>query len=150
MKKVLCSLLMIIAMLNMSMVVFAETKSTTVSYSGTGTESYLVTVPATITVNTSGTAASGTVTVEGTWAENRVLNVVCSSSVVLTNSIKSSDTKELAVTFAGIHKSGSNTAPILTTDTGASGIISVANISDALFGTWSGNITYTITLTDAD
>ena len=115
---------------------FAETHSTTVTYTGTGVESYTVTVPATLAPG-----ESGDVSVEGTWATNRKLTVTAPSTVTLTNSINSSDTKTLAVTFDGIEVTGDNTVGISETKT-----ITVADITDALFGTWTGTISYTVSM----
>lgn len=53
-------------------------------------------------------------------------------------------TKSLGVMFADFTTRGSN-----TTDISASRYIGVANISNALFGTWSGTINYTIEMQDA-
>ena len=116
----------------------AETHSTAVTYTGTGVESYTVTVPATLAPG-----GSGEVKVQGTWASNRKLTVTAPSSVTLTNSIDSG-TKTLAVTFAGIAKTGDNTVAVSDTKT-----ISVAEISNALFGTWSGTISYTVSMGNA-
>ena len=139
-------LVMVIGMLPMN--VFATNSydqdytgnmGTDVSYIGGGTEGYKITVPATLAPG-----ASGTVTVEGTWASNRVLNVIAEETVTLTNSIDSSLTKELTVTFAGISKSGSNTVAIKTTDDGAFTTVFVSEITNALFGTWSGTFYYNV------
>lgn len=119
---------------------FAETHSTTVTYTGTGVESYTVTVPATLAPG-----ESGDVSVEGTWATNRKLTVTAPSTVTLTNSINSSDTKTLAVTFDGIAKTGDNTVAVSDTKT-----ISVADISNALFATWTGTISYTVSMGNAE
>ena len=123
---------------------------TAVSYTGSSSESYTVTVPASITVKSSGDAANGQVTVEGSWPSDKVLKVSAPTSVTLTNSIDSGNTKDLAVTFAKINKVGSNTAAIAKTDTGAFATITVANITGALFGTWSGKIEYTVSLEDVN
>ena len=117
---------------------FAETQSTTVTYTGTGAESYTVTVPATLAPG-----GSGEVKVQGTWASNRKLTVTAPSSVTLTNSIDSG-TKTLAVTFDGIEVTGDNTVGVSETKT-----ITVADITDALFGTWSGVISYTVSMGNA-
>ena len=112
---------------------------TNVSYIGGGTEGYKITVPAILAPG-----ASGNVTVEGTWASNRVLNVTADDKVILTNSIDNSLTKELVVTFGGISKAGSNTVAIKTTDEGAYATVSVSEITNALFGTWSGYFEYQV------
>lgn len=108
--------------------------STVVSYTGTSTEEYFITVPAALAPG-----GSGNVTVNGTWASNRKVTVSCDSNVILKSSIKSTDTKTLAVTFAGISLVGSNTTSVSETKP-----VSVAEISDVLFGSWSGTFSYTI------
>ena len=117
----------------------SSSNETVVTYTGVGTESYTVTVPASLTPG-----ESGDVSVSGTWATNRKLTVTAPSTVTLTNSINSSDTKTLAVTFDGIAKTGDNTVGVSETKT-----ITVADITDALFGTWSGTISYTVSMGNA-
>ena len=116
----------------------SETHSTTVSYTGTGVESYTVIVPATLAPG-----ESGDVSVSGTWASNRKLTVTVPNSVTLTNSINPKDTKTLNIDFNGIEQTGDNCSEILTR-----GTIQVENISNALFGTWTGTITYDISIRD--
>ena len=137
-KKFVSLLLAMVMAASLAVPAFAETHSTTVTYTGTGAESYTVTVPATLAPG-----GSGEVKVQGTWASNRKLTVTAPSSVTLTNSIDSG-TKTLAVTFAGIAKTGDNTVAVSDTKT-----ISVAEISNALFGTWSGTISYTVSMGNA-
>ena len=117
----------------------SSSNETVVTYTGVGTESYTVTVPASLTPG-----ESGDVSVSGTWATNRKLTVTAPSTVTLTNSINSSDTKTLAVTFDGIEVTGDNTVGVSETKT-----ITIADISDALFGTWSGVISYTVSMGNA-
>lgn len=117
---------------------------TAVSYDGQGKEAYTVTVPASLTPGTTGIipGSMGVVKVEGTWASNRKLCVSAPSTVTLTNSIDGG-TKVLDVMFQGIAKIGDNTAPISVT-----GNILVNKITNALFGTWTGTITYTVSMID--
>ena len=105
-------------------------------------EQYTVTVPAKLIPN--GTApVAGDVVAEGTWASNRKLVVnLKESSVVLTNNL-SADTKTLALDFDGIELLGNNTEAV-----SASAEVSVAPITDALFGTWSGTFEYVVTMED--
>lgn len=137
MKKMMSLVLALVMVCSLCVTAFAA-DTTTVTYVGTGTEKYTVTVPASLAPG-----GSGDVSVSGTWASNRKLSVSAPSSVTLTNSIDSG-TKTLAVTFAGIAKTGDNTVAVSDTKT-----ISVADISNALFGTWSGNINYTVSMGDA-
>ena len=137
MKKMMSLVLALVMVCSLCVTAFAA-DTTTVTYVGTGTEKYTVTVPASLAPG-----GSGDVSVSGTWASNRKLTVTAPSSVTLTNSIDSG-TKTLAVTFAGIAKTGDNTVAVSDTKT-----ISVADISNALFGTWSGNINYTVSMGDA-
>ena len=137
MKKMMSLVLALVMVCSLCVTAFAA-DATTVTYVGTGTEEYTVTIPASLAPG-----GSGEVKVQGTWASNRKLSVSAPSSVTLTNSIDRG-TKTLEVTFAGIAKTGNNTVAVSDTKT-----ISVADISNALFGTWSGNINYTVSMGDA-
>lgn len=144
--KKLCSLLMAVVML-CSLVIPAYAAENTVDYSvgtqveysGNGTEQYTITVPAELAPG-----ASGDVTLVGTWASDRIISVTAQEKVTLTNSINENDTKDLAVTFAGIEKAGDNTAEKSYTEA-----VSVAEMpADALFGTWSGVFEYNVAVKD--
>lgn len=109
-------------------------QGTQVVYTATGSESYTITVPAQLAPG-----GSGTVTLSGTWADNRIVTVTADPTVTLKNSIKETDTKTLNVNFGGISEAGSNTtSQTFTKD------ISVGGITDALFGTWSGKFNYNV------
>lgn len=95
---------------------------------------YTITVPAMLAPG-----GSGTVTLEGYWPSDATVKVTAEEKVEMVNNINSADKKELAVTFASIEKAGSNTA-IVT----ASAPVSVADISNALFGTWAGKFNYNV------
>lgn len=110
------------------------TNGTEVKYVGQGTAQYTITVPALLTPE-----SSGTVTLNGTWASNCQVKVTADTSVELTNSINTNDKKTLTVGFAGIEKSGDNTAAVTATET-----VSVGAIDNALFGTWSGTFNYNV------
>ena len=97
-------------------------------------EAYTVTVPAKLAPG-----GSGTVTLEGAWAVDRYVTVTASKEIDMVNSINPADKKTLAVTFDSIGKRGSNTEAIKVTEQ-----ISVADIENALFGTWSGLIEYNV------
>ena len=115
---------------------YADDYETLVTYSGDGVSVYNVTVPATLEPG-----ASGTVKVSGTWASDMVVEVSAPDTVTLTNSIDGGE-KVLGIDFDGISQSGDNTNSILVSKT-----ISVDEITNALFGTWSGTIIYTVTST---
>lgn len=100
-------------------------------------EAYTVTVPAKMAPG-----ETATVSANGTWASNRQLTVTADATVILTNDL-SADTKELTVTFDGIELGGSNTAAV-----SAEATISVADIENALFGTWSGTINYDVEMVE--
>jgi hypothetical protein len=151
MKKVLSLLLVLVMVCSFSVCAFATTdytNGTLVSYDATAdndgdgqpdaSEAWTVTVPAAMAPGD--TAA---VKAEGTWASNRQLVVTADDTVTLTNSIKAADQKVLDVTFAGITLAGSNTAAVEQ-----SANLSVADISDALFGVWSGTINYDVEMQD--
>jgi len=111
---------------------------TVVSYTGTAQEEYTVTVPATLAPG-----GSGTVKANGTWDTTRQLNVTAPDSVVLMCDLDASDTKTLTVTGGDITLAGDNTVAV-----SKSVAISVADISDALFGTWTGTIVYSVAMSD--
>ena len=113
-------------------------QGTQVVYEATGNESYTITVPALLAPG-----GSGTVTLEGTWADNRIITVTAEPTVTLTNSIKAEDQKVLNVHFDGISEAGSNTASQTFTEN-----VSVDPIEAALFGTWNGKFNYNVALTD--
>lgn len=95
---------------------------------------YTITVPAMLAPG-----GAGTVTLEGYWPSDATVKVTAEEKVEMVNNINSADKKELAVTFASIEKAGSNTA-IVT----ASAPVSVADISNALFGKWAGKFNYNV------
>ena len=104
-------------------------------------EYYEVTVPALMTPG-----ATAKVSAEGTWASNRKLVVTADTTVTLTNSISGADQKVLDITFTdGLVVAGSNTVEV----TGEKDI-TIADIEDALFGTWSGTFNYTAGIVDAE
>ena len=107
---------------------------TKVEYTAATNEQYTVTVPATLAPG-----GSGDVVASGTWGSNRKLTVTADDDVTLTNSINAADQKVLDVTFPGIELAGSNTTAVTDTQ-----VVEVANISDALFGVWSGTFEYNV------
>ncbi len=113
-------------------------QGTQVVYEATGSESYTVTVPAQLAPG-----GNGTVTLSGTWADNRIVTVTSDPTVTLTNSIKAEDQKVLNVNFNGISEAGSNTGSQTFTEG-----VSVDDITNALFGTWSGRFNYNVNIAD--
>ena len=111
---------------------------TKVEYTAATNEQYTVTVPATLAPG-----AAGDVVASGTWGSNRKLTVTADKDVTLTNSINAADQKVLDVTFAGIELTGSNTESVSDTKQ-----VAVANITDAIFGTWSGTFNYNVAMSD--
>ena len=95
---------------------------------------YTITVPAKLAP-----AGSGTVTLEGMWPSDATVKVTADPSVEMVNSINSADKKTLAVTFTAIELAGNNTVAVSDDET-----VSVADISAALFGTWSGKFNYNV------
>ena len=139
---------MALSMVPMALATTNYTNGTQVSYNaedpdGDGvldnTEAYTVTVPA---LMAPGDTAK--VSVSGTWDSSRKLVVTADENVVLENSINAADTKTLAVTFAGFDLAGSNTAAM----SGEKDITVAEMPADALFGTWSGTITYEAGIVD--
>ena len=136
MKKFASLLLALVMVCSLSVSAFAA-HTTTVTYTGTSSESYTLTVPASLTPG-----ASGEVKASGTWASNRTLVVTAPDTVTLTNDIDGG-TKTLDVTFDGINQAGNDTVAQTVTKN-----ISVGNISNALFGTWTGTIVYNVSMDD--
>ena len=114
------------------------TNGTRVEYTASGSESYTITVPAQLAPG-----GSGTVTLSGTWADNRIVTVTADPTVTLKNSFKETDQKVLDITFDGISEAGSNTGSQTFTES-----VSVADIQNALFGKWSGKFNYNVEMTD--
>lgn len=140
MKKILSLTLAVMLLVSVIPTAFAaETQDyslgTAVVYTANGetNENWTVTVPAKLAPGT-----GGTVTLEGYWPSNKTITVTAQENVVLTNSINANDTKTLAVDFKnGISAAGSNTEKQKFTET-----VSVAAITNALFGTWDGLFYY--------
>ena len=117
------------------------TAGTQVTYTNAAAkEEYTVTVPALLTPG----GDAGKVVVNGTMASNRKLTVTAPETITLVNSINEANTKTLNVNFDDITMNGDNTKAV-----SAEADISVAAIENALFGTWSGKIIYTVTPGDA-
>lgn len=143
MKKILSLFLvgvMIISMIPSAYATTNYTNGTQVIYNADvdNTESYTVTVPALLAP-----AGSGNVVAQGTWASNRKLVVTADNTVTLTNSLNSTEKKILTVTFPGIELVGSNTSAVSDTK-----VVSVADIEDVLFGTWTGVFEYNVELVE--
>lgn len=137
MKKVFSLLLAVLMLVSAVPAAYATndyTQGTQVVFEATGTEAYTITVPALLAPG-----GSGTVTLSGTWADNRIVTVTADPTVTLTNSIKATDTKTLDVNFDSISEAGSNTTSQKFTQD-----ISIGSITDALFGTWSGKFNYNV------
>ena len=142
MKKILSITLAAVLLLSIIPTAFAAENNwqggTKVEYTATANEQYTVTVPATLAPG-----GSGDVVASGTWGSNRKLTVTADDDVTLTNSINAADQKVLDVTFAGIELTGSNTESVSDTKQ-----VAVANITDAIFGTWSGTFNYNVAMSD--
>lgn len=109
---------------------------TTVNADGTETHNaeYTITVPAKLAPG-----GSGTVTLQGMWPSDATVKVTAEDKVEMVNNINSADKKTLAVTFTAIELAGNNTVAVSDDET-----VSVADISNALFGTWAGKFNYNV------
>ena len=101
---------------------------------GVGIEDYSVTVPAKLAPG-----ESGTVTLTGTWSEDRVVAVYADTSVTLTNNANAAQQSVVSVRFPGIVKNGDDFTPQTFTQE-----ITVGQITDVLFGKWRGIFHYNI------
>ena len=142
MKKIISSALVGVMALSMIPTALATTdysNGTQVIYNATASEQYTVTVPAQLAPG-----GSGDVVAQGTWGSDRKLVVTADETVTLANNINANDTKTLDIGFAGIELAGSNTAAVSATEA-----VGVADIENALFGTWSGTFYYDVEMVDA-
>lgn len=114
-------------------------RTTPVTYTGQGQEVYEVTVPAILNPN----EVVGEVSAWGTFPTTKQLKITTPDTVTLTCDLKADDQKVLAINFDEFILGGDNEVQIEK-----SADISVEQITDALFGEWTGTITYTIGLED--
>lgn len=137
MKKFTSIVLALALVLCMSVTAFAAGETTTVTYTGTASESYTLTVPATMEAGD-----TDNVNLSGTWASNRQATVSCPSSIVMTCDLDNS-TQNLTITFPDLVVVGDNENAI-----SEDADITVADMSNVLFGTWTGTIEYTVEFDD--
>jgi hypothetical protein len=163
MKRILSLLLVFVLVISMIPTAFAtrpHTQGTDVTYDASqdpdvgdsnndgapdNTEYYTVTVPALMNPKL-GESVTGTVTLAGTWASNRVVTVaLAADKVKLVNEINNTDFKELAISLTEMSFAGNNTAPATH-----NGTVTLAEMpADALFGTWKGVFNYNVSVADA-
>lgn len=163
MKRILSLLLVFVLVISMIPTAFAtrpHTQGTDVTYDASqdpnvgdsnndgaldNTEYYTVTVPALMNPKL-GESVTGTVTLAGTWASNRVVTVaLAADKVKLVNEINNTDFKELAISLTAMSFAGNNTAPATHT-----GTVTLAEMpADTLFGTWKGVFNYNVSVADA-
>ena len=149
MKKILSLTLAVLMVVSMIPTAFAADvdyqNGTEVEYTGTRSTveddgsvthnaEYTITVPALLAPG-----GSGTVTLQGMWPSDATVKVTAEDKVEMVNNINSADKKTLAVTFTAIELAGNNTAAVSDDET-----VSVADISNALFGTWAGKFNYNV------
>lgn len=136
MKRSVCLFLVVLFVCLSVVPVFGEHESK-VSYEGQGVSSYLLTVPAELAPG-----ESDNVILSGTWSCYETIYVTVDDTVVLENDIDHT-TKTLDISFNNLEVVGDNTSPILVEEG-----ISVEDIENALFGTWSGKFNYYVRIDD--
>ncbi len=141
MKKTISVLLAVAMVLGLSVTAAAQTYETQVTAEGTGIEAFVLVVPEDLTAG----GDAGEVSLTGTWPSNQTICVEAPDTLELTNSINGADKKTTNIVFDGIEQAGSNTEAVAVTKP-----ISVDGIENALFGTWSGSFTYTLTVKEYD
>lgn len=104
---------------------------TTITYSNENAE-YTVTVPASLAPG-----ESGTVTATGLLGDNQTLVITAAETVSLANGSQSTD---VAITFPGIEMVGNNLEQTATAT------VAVGDVQQAMFGTWTGTLTYNVEL----
>lgn len=115
------------------------TSETPVKYTGIGTQTWELEVPAQLKPG-----QTGEVKLTGTWSSSKRIDVNVDEQVELVNNIDGVS-KELKVEFNNISEIGNNTLPIEIKE-----IIVVEEITDALFGEWTGNIIYNLSCKEYD
>lgn len=143
MKKIISLLLVVSTLLSFSSFAFAEEyqKGTLVIYENNKDIEYLIDVPAQLEPGKD----AGTVSISGFWPSTMRINITTPKTVVLTNTKNTSNSVSLDVDFAGIYAVGNDTE-----DSSASAEISVAEVENALYGTYTGTIIYKVETTAAD
>lgn len=116
-----------------------DTEVSQVTYSSGVSEGYLVEVPATIAA---GSSTAYNIKVTGAWDVDKTLTVTTPGTVTLTDS-ESGEAVTANVTFNGITQGGSR-AHDFNGDNAITQSISVAAPQNALFGTWTGTLTYSV------
>ena len=143
-KKLLSMLLALTLCFSVSLTSYAEEKTTIVTYTAPGIEQYEVTVPATLEPD-----STTTIEIEGTWASNRELVITAPETVTMVSNI-TGDEEVLNVTISNSDKNvvvveGDNRAEVTSSTN-----LSVSSMpSDILFGTYTGTITYNISIEDS-
>lgn len=144
MKKIVSSLLVATMALSSISTVFATTNytnGTNVEYENPyAQESYWVEVPSAMSPGDTATVYAG-----GEFGYDRQLWVESDASVILTNNINNSETKQLSITFDNLSVAGSNTSQVESQAN-----IAIDDIENALFGTWSGIFYYDVEIVDYD
>lgn len=133
--KTIIPMLMLIMLTTTAFATNPTSQETPVKYTGIGTQTYEVTVPSLLHPGD-----TGEVKLEGTWDSTKTMKVDTNESIIMTNSIDQS-TKEIQIEFSNISQIGSNITPIEITES-----IKIGEITDALFGTWNGNIIFNISV----
>lgn len=119
---------------------------TVVSYTGTGVESYSITVPSKLSPG-----KSGEVRLSGTWASNRVVSISAPDTVTLINSINPGEQMSLNINFAPIVRVGDDDYAIDALEVRSRSTVAIEDMNNVpLFGTWEGTFNYTVGMTDVN
>lgn len=109
-------------------------KSTTVTLTGSATDSWTLSVPASLVPG-----GKDTVSLSGSWPSTKTYTITADKKVSLKNSIDENETLDVDIIFSGITLAGNNRENISN-----SVEISVGQASNVLFGTWTGTLKYYI------
>lgn len=109
-------------------------KSTTVTFTGSATDSWTLSVPASLVPG-----GKDTVSLGGSWPSTKTYTITSDKKVLLKNSIDENETLDVDIIFSGITLAGNNRENVSN-----SVEISVGQASDVLFGTWTGTLKYYI------
>lgn len=143
MKKIILILTFIYIFSIVMFISYADEYGTEVEYVAANQSNYTITVPSKL-VPKVGESVSGTVTLDGIWASNEIIEVTVDESVILKNSLNPLNTRELDITLTDMSYLGNDTSESTYT-----GTVTIAPMSDdVLFGTWSGKFNYNVEVID--
>lgn len=109
-------------------------QATKVNVEGGASETYTLTVPATLSLG-----ETKDVVLSGRWPSNKTINITADTNIILVNNLDKDEYINTNIKFDSLKISGNNHDVV-----NISGKISVSTTEDVLFGTWTGTLRYYI------